>query len=252
MVRLNDRLIALSFAPSPCAGYTDKPVLNIRSRNQSLILSSVDELNELLMKIGYARVSTRDQNPALQIEALKKAGCERVYQDVASGAKASRPAFDEMLNQLRAHDVLVVWKLDRLGRSLRHLVDLVGNLMDRQIGLVSLGDPIDTTSAQGRLVFNLFAALAEFERELIRERTQAGLASARARGRVGGRRKGLSPQAEATALAVETLYRERKLSVAAIAQKLRVSKSTLYSYLRRRDVPIGPYATPTKARRHAK
>ncbi|WP_045226966.1 recombinase family protein [Methyloterricola oryzae] len=193
------------------------------------------------MKIGYARISTRDQNLALQVDALKAAGCERIYQDVASGAKTARPALDELLGHLRAGDVVVIWKLDRMGRSLKHLVELVGNLMERKVGLLSLNDPIDTTNAQGRLVFNLFASLAEFERELIRERTSAGLTAARARGRVGGRPKGLSPQAEATALAAETLYRERKLSVAAIAQKLHLSKSTLYSYLQHRGVEIGTY-----------
>jgi DNA invertase Pin-like site-specific DNA recombinase len=193
------------------------------------------------MKIGYTRVSTRDQNPAMQVDALKAAGCERIYQDVASGAKTARPALDEMLGQLRAGDVLVIWKLDRMGRSLKHLVELVGSLIERKVGLLSLNDPIDTTSAPGRLVFNMFASLAEFERDLIRERTQAGLSAARARGRVGGRPKGLTPQAEATALAAESLYRERRLSVAAIAQKLHVSKSTLYSYLRHRGVEIGPY-----------
>ena len=198
------------------------------------------------MKIGYARVSTRDQKSDLQVDALKAAGCERVYQDVASGAKTARPALDELLGQLRAGDVLVIWKLDRMGRSLKHLVELVGSLMERKVGLLSLNDPIDTTSAQGRLVFNLFASLAEFERELIRERTQAGLTAARARGRVGGRPKGLAPQAEATALAADTLYRERKLSGAAIAQKLHVSKSTLYSYLRHRGVEIGPYKKPAR------
>lgn len=193
------------------------------------------------MKIGYARVSTGDQNPALQVDALKAAGCERVYQDVASGAKIARPALNELLGQLRAGDVLVIWKLDRMGRSLKHLVELVGNLMERKVGLLGLNDPIDTTSVQGRFVFNLFATLAEFERELIRERSEAGLTAARARGRVGGRPKGLSPQAEATALAAETLYGERNLSVAAIAQKLHLSKSTLHSYLRHRGVEIGPY-----------
>jgi DNA invertase Pin-like site-specific DNA recombinase len=198
------------------------------------------------MKIGYARVSTREQNPALQVDALKAAGCERIYQDVASGAKTARPALDELLGHLRAGDVLVIWKLDRMGRSLKHLVELVGNLIERKVGLLSLNDPIDTTSAQGRFVFNLFATLAEFERELIRERTQAGLKAARSRGRVGGRPKGLSPQAEATALAAETLYRERRLSVAAIAQKLHLSKSTLYSYLRHRGVEIGPYKKPAQ------
>ncbi|WP_044320176.1 recombinase family protein [Pseudomonas amygdali] len=193
------------------------------------------------MKIGYARVSTRDQNLDLQLDALKRAGCERIYQDVASGSKTARPALDELLDQVRAGDVLVIWKLDRMGRSLKHLVELVGNLIERKVGLLSLNDPIDTTSAQGRLVFNLFASLAEFERELIRERTQAGLSAARARGRMGGRPKGLTPRAQATAMVAETLYRERKLSVAAIAQKLHVSKSTLYSYLRHRGVAISAY-----------
>jgi len=200
------------------------------------------------MKIGYARVSTREQNLDLQVDALKAAGCGRVYQEVASGTKTARPALDELLGQLRAGDVLVIWKLDRMGRSLKHLVELVGSLMERKVGLLSLNDPIDTTSAQGRLVFNLFASLAEFERELIRERTQAGLSAARARGRVGGRPKGLSAKAEATALAAETLYRERKLSVAAIAQKLHISKSTLYSYLRHRGVEIGPYEKSAQQR----
>ena len=193
------------------------------------------------MKIGYARVSTRDQNLDLQLDALRKAGCERIYQDIASGSRSARPALDEMLGQLRPNDVLVIWKLDRMGRSLPHLVELVGDLVNRKVGLLSLNDPIDTTHAQGRFVFNLFASLAQFERELIRERTQAGLSSARARGRVGGRPKGLTSQAAATAMAAETLYRERRLSVSAIAKQLDVSKSTLYSYLRHRNVKIGPY-----------
>ena len=169
------------------------------------------------MRIGYARVSTRDQNLDLQVDALRAAGCERIYQDVTSGAKTARPALDELFGQVRAGDVLVIWKLDRMGRSLKHLVEMVGDLIDRKVGLLSLNDPIDTTSAQGRFVFNLFASLAEFERELIRERTNAGLEAARSRGRIGGRPKGLSPQAEATAVAAETLYRARKLSVVAIA-----------------------------------
>jgi DNA invertase Pin-like site-specific DNA recombinase len=198
------------------------------------------------MKIGYARVSTRDQNLDLQVDALKRAGCERIYTDVASGAKTSRPALAEMFSQLRAGDVLVIWKLDRMGRSLAHLVELVGNLAGRKVGLLSLNDPVDTTSAQGRLVFNLFASLAEFERELIRERTQAGLSAARARGRVGGRPKGLSSQAEATAMAAETLYRERRLSISSIAQQLHLSKSTLYSYLRHRGVEVGAYKNPAR------
>ena len=152
------------------------------------------------------------------------------------------------MGQLRTGDVLVIWKLDRMGRSLAHLVELVGDLVKRKIGLVSLNDPIDTTSAQGRLVFNLFASLAEFERELVRERTQAGLSAARARGRIGGRPKGLSAQAQATAMAAETLYLEKRLSVSAIAGKLHISKSTLYGYLRYRRVEIGPYNKPAQAR----
>ena len=199
------------------------------------------------MKFGYARVSTRDQKLDLQVDALKRAGCERIYQDVASGAKTARPAFDELLGQLRAGDVLVIWKLDRMGRSLPHLVELVGDLVRREVGLLSLNDPIDTTSAQGRLVFNMFASLAEFERELIRERTQAGLTAARARGRVGGRPRGLPARAESTAMAAETLYREQRLSVNDIAQRLRIAKSTLYSYLRYRGVEVGKPARPHHA-----
>ena len=191
------------------------------------------------MKIGYARVSTREQNADMQIDALQLAGCERIYQDTASGAKSIRPELVKLLAEVRSGDTVVIWKLDRLGRSLKHLVELVDELASRQIGLQSLNDPVDTTHAQGRLVFNLFASLAEFERELIKERTQAGLSAARARGRVGGRPKGLPMQAEATAMAAETLYREGRLSVNAISEKLHISKSTLYSYLRYRGVEIG-------------
>jgi DNA invertase Pin-like site-specific DNA recombinase len=114
------------------------------------------------MKIGYARVSTRDQKADLQVDALKQAGCERIYQDIASGAKSARPELDKLLANVRPGDAVVIWKLDRLGRSLKHLVELVGELAERKVGLQSLNDPIDTTHAQGRLVFNLFASLAEF------------------------------------------------------------------------------------------
>jgi DNA invertase Pin-like site-specific DNA recombinase len=191
------------------------------------------------MKIGYARISTRDQNPDLQVDALKKAGCECIYQDIASGSKSARPELDKLLGNIRTGDIIVFWKLDRLGRSLRHLIELVGDLAARGVGLQSLNDPINTTSAQGRLVFNLFASLAEFERELIRERTQAGLSAARARGRVGGRPKGLSAQAESIAMVVETLYREGRLSVKEISERLHISKGTLYRYLRHRGVNPG-------------
>jgi DNA invertase Pin-like site-specific DNA recombinase len=196
------------------------------------------------MQIGYARVSTREQCFDLQVDALRQAGCEKVLREVVSGAKAARPLLDALLADLRPGDVLVIWKLDRLGRSLRHLVELAGTLMERDVGLRSLNDPIDTTTPQGRLAFNLFASLAEFERDLIRERTQAGLTAARARGRSGGRPKGLPPAAERTAYAAETLYREQRLSVREIANELGIAKSTLYAYLRHRGVPIGGRSRP--------
>jgi len=197
------------------------------------------------MKIGYVRVSTKEQSFDLQIDALQQAGCEKLYREVGSGARTERPGLDQVVDRLRAGDVLVIWKLDRLGRSLKHLVELVNTLRERGIGLQSLNDPIDTTTPQGRLSFNLFASLAEFERDLIRERTQAGLSAARARGRNGGRPKGLSAQAEATACAAETLYRERQLSVRQIAARLGIAKSTLYAYLRHRGVPISLYQRRT-------
>jgi len=190
------------------------------------------------MNIGYARVSTRDQNLALQLDALTKAGCELIYQEKVSGARASRPELDQLLSRLRSGDTVYIYKLDRLGRSLKHLLHVVGDLQQRGVGLVSLTDAINTTSAQGRLVFNLFASLAEFERELIRERTHAGLAAARARGRLGGRRRGLSEEAERTAIVAETLYREQTLGVNEIARRLHISKVTLYKYLRHRGVII--------------
>ena len=121
------------------------------------------------MKIGYARVSTHEQNLDLQIDALKKAGCKKIYEDRVSGIKASRPELDKMLEQLREGDVIIIWKLDRLGRSVKHLTKLVHKLEEKGIGLQSLNDPIDTTTAQGKLIFNIFAVLAEFERDVIRE-----------------------------------------------------------------------------------
>ena len=191
------------------------------------------------MRMGYARVSTKDQSLDLQVDALKDAGCEQVFREVASGAKTARPALDDLLSRLRAGDVLVIWKLDRLGRSLKHLVTLTADLLEREVGLVSLNDPIDTTTPQGRLVFNIFASLAEFERELIRERTQAGLKAARARGRKGGRPKGLSKEAKQKAMAAETLYKEGQLTVREICDQLGISKPTFYAYLRHRGLKLG-------------
>lgn len=193
------------------------------------------------MKIGYARVSTREQNLDMQVIALEDAGCEKIHEEIVSGAKSDRPILDIVLKQLREGDVLVIWKLDRLGRSLKNLVELVQTLIERSVGLCSLNDPIDTTTPQGRLVFNIFASLAEFERDIIRERTQAGLSAARARGRLGGRPRGIPKEAEPTACAAETLYREKKLSVMQISKKLNISKSTLYKYLRYRNVEISNY-----------
>lgn len=190
------------------------------------------------MLLGYARVSTNDQNLDLQLDALRLHGCEKFFSDTVSGAKANRPGLDEMLKVARSKDVIVIWKLDRLGRSLKHLVDLVAELNERNVGLRSLNDPIDTTTAQGRLVFNIFASLAEFEREIIRERTNAGLTAARARGRKGGRKPGLSEEAKKKARIAESYYRE-EMPVDEIAKSLDISKATLYKYLRFRGVGIG-------------
>lgn len=194
------------------------------------------------MKIGYARVSTKDQNLDLQLDELKNAGCEKIYQDFGvSGSKASRPELDNMLKNLRRGDVVVIWKLDRLGRSLKDLVTLVEGFNSQKIGLQSLHDPIDTTTAQGKLIFNIFASLAEFEKDVIRERTKAGLESARSRGRVGGRPKGLSPEAEKKAKTAKTLYESQQHSIKDICSQLSISKKTLYSYLRHQGVTISPY-----------
>ena len=180
------------------------------------------------MLIGYARVSTDDQNLALQRDALAAAGCEKIYEDKTSGAKAERPGLALALEVARAGDTLIVWRLDRLGRSLKDLIVLAEGLDKRGVGLRSLKEALDTTSSGGRLVFHMFGALAEFERDLIRERTRAGLSAARARGRLGGRPKLLSP--EKRRLAVQ-LYRAKEHSIAEICRLMGISKPTLYSYL---------------------
>ncbi|MHB1282041.1 MAG: recombinase family protein [Acidithiobacillus sp.] len=180
------------------------------------------------MLIGYARVSTDDQNLDLQRDALQAAGCERIFEDMVSGAKADRTGMTELLAALRAGDTVVIWRLDRLGRSLKNLIVLVEYLEVAQVGLRSLQENIDTTSSGGRLVFHLFGALAEFERNLIRERTRAGMAAARARGRMGGRPKRLDPAKRALAL---RLHQEEKHTIKEICQMMGISKSTLYNYL---------------------
>lgn len=177
------------------------------------------------MKIGYARVSTIDQNLDLQLDALKACGCERVYQEHASGKSAVRPELENVLKALRAGDSLVVWRLDRLGRSLPDLIRIVSELEAQGIGFASLTESIDTSSANGRFIFNVFASLASFERDLIRERTQAGLSAARARGRVGGRPAKLQGKDLAMAKA---LMADKSSDVTAIAKQFGVSRTTLY------------------------
>lgn len=184
------------------------------------------------MLIGYARVSTLEQDVSLQTDALQQAGCERIFQDKISGAKSERPGLQEALNYARKGDSIVVWRLDRLGRSLKHLIETVGQLEEQGIGFRSLQESIDTTTSGGRLIFHIFGALAEFERNLIRERTIAGLEAARARGRLGGRPRKLD--AKKTELAYQ-LYDEKKYAVKEICQMLGISKPTLYAYLARRN-----------------
>ena len=184
------------------------------------------------MLIGYARVSTQDQTLALQRDALAKAGCERVFTDTASGSLAERRGLEEALEFARPGDTLVVWKLDRLGRSLRHLIDIITRLQERGVGFKSLTEAIDTTTSGGKLVFHVFAALAEFECDIIRERTHAGLTAARARGRNGGRPKAAA-LADAKKVAVaQSLYDDKSLSIGEICKTLRVSRSTLYRHVR--------------------
>jgi DNA invertase Pin-like site-specific DNA recombinase len=181
------------------------------------------------MQIGYARISTGEQTLDLQLDALKKADCGTVYRDVASGAKTDRPGLADALSHLRAGDSLVVWRLDRLGRSLRHLIDTLTDLDKRGVGFKSLTENIDTTTPGGKLIFHIFGALAEFERDLIRERTTAGLAAARARGRRGGRPKAfLTPAQLAMA---KTLFADTRRSIPDICKTLGVSRSTLYRYM---------------------
>ena len=181
------------------------------------------------MLIGYARVSTDDQNLHLQKDALLQAGCERIYEDHLSGAKANRPGLHKALSHLREGDVLVVWRLDRLSRSLKELIEIVSRLESESVGLRSLHESLDTSSSTGKLIFHIFGALAEFERNLIRERTQAGLNAARARGRKGGRPKTLN--ADQQALAVQ-LYHQKQHTVQQICDMMGISKPTLYKYIK--------------------
>jgi len=180
------------------------------------------------MLIGYARVSTDYQNLALQQDTLEKAGCEQIFTDTVSGTKARRPGLEQALSHLRLGDTLVVWRLDRLGRSLRHLIDTVTELQERGIGFKSLTESIDTTTSGGKLIFHIFGALAEFEREIIRERTNAGLQAARARGRRGGPKYKLTPKQ----VEIARQLHAGNTPVREICQTLGISRATFYRYVK--------------------
>jgi DNA invertase Pin-like site-specific DNA recombinase len=180
------------------------------------------------MLIGYARVSKQEQHLELQLDALKAAGCEKIFVEKASGAQRERPQLQAALDYMRADDTLVIWKLDRLARSLKQLIETMEKIQARQIAFRSLTETLDTGSVGGKLVFHIFAALAEFERGLIRERTLAGLAAARERGKLGGRPLALS---EADLQIARTLLKDPKIPVSEIAKRLGVSSATLYRHL---------------------
>ena len=180
------------------------------------------------MLIGYARVSTHEQTLNLQQDALTKAGCTKIFTDTSSGANTERIGLEDALTYVRKGDTLVVWRLDRLGRSLPHLIATMTDLEERGIGFKSLTEHIDTTTSGGKLIFHIFGALAEFERNLIRERTQAGLVAARARGKKGGRPKALTAKQVEIA---QDLY-EKQHPIAEICRTLKVSKATLYRYIK--------------------
>jgi len=181
------------------------------------------------MKIGYARVSTYEQNLDLQIDDLKKNGCKKIYEEKVSGSKADRPILQDMLKNLRNGDILIVWKLDRLGRSLKDLLEIVSGLQNKGVELVSLKESIDTTSSTGKLIFSIFGALAEYEKDIIRERTMAGLNSARARGIVGGRKKRLSDKDVAM---LRNLANDKTIPISTICEKFGISRKTYYNYLK--------------------
>ncbi len=192
------------------------------------ILLYLNDLEVNFIKIGYARVSTREQNLDLQIDALKSSGCEKIFTDKVSGAKEERPGLKQALGYARKGDIIVVWKLDRAGRSLKHLLKIVNELNEKGIGFISLKENLDTTSSTGKLMFHIFASLAESERDIIRERTLAGLSSARARGRVGV----TPPVMDTNKIAMaKSMMADKNISVKDICKALSVSKSTLCKYL---------------------
>jgi DNA invertase Pin-like site-specific DNA recombinase len=193
------------------------------------------------MQIGYARVSTQDQNLDLQLKALSDFGCAKIYKEKISGKTKDRPELNNLLSQLRAGDSVVVWKLDRLGRSIKDLIHLVELFKSTDVNFVSITDSIDTSTAMGRFTFNLFASLAQFEREIIRERTNAGLSAARAKGRKGGRPSGLSKEKVKIAEQIKILFDSGK-NIADIKETFKVSPATIYRYINlinERDNKVG-------------
>jgi len=192
------------------------------------------------MLIGYVRVSTQDQTLDLQTDALKQAGCEKVFTDTTSGSKSERPGLQEALNHLRADDTLVVWRLDRLGRTLKHLIATISDLSDRGIGFKSLQENLDTTTSGGKLVLHIFGALADFERDVIRERTNSGLQAARARGQLGGRStiQALDPKKEALA---RKLYADGSTSVQEMRATLHIGGGTLNATCGSRPGAVLPF-----------
>src|SRR3989440_6652607 len=184
------------------------------------------------MLIGYARVSTQDQTLNLQKDALEKIGCSKIFTDTISGAATERKGLDKALAYVRAGDSLVVWKLDRLGRSLKHLIETITELNNRKIGFKSITENIDTTRSGGKLVFHIFGALAEFERDIIKDRTKAGLNAARARGRLGGRPKAKMLDNPKKVALAQSLYENRDNTIDEICKTLNVSRATLYRYIK--------------------
>jgi DNA invertase Pin-like site-specific DNA recombinase len=184
------------------------------------------------MLVGYARVSTQDQTLHLQRDALEKIGCNKIFTDTASGTKVERIGLEEALEYVREGDTLVVWRLDRLGRSLKHLIETITELNNRKIGFKSIQESIDTTTSGGKLVFHIFGALAEFERDIIRERTQAGLLAARARGRKGGRPKAKALNTPKKITLAQSLYNDKNNTIDEICKTLNISRATLYRYIK--------------------
>ncbi|WP_242637635.1 recombinase family protein [Desulfobacter hydrogenophilus] len=217
--------------------------LKLSLKNQNHIILTMPKIDETIRFkeqhmgriIGYARISTGDQNLQSQVHELNSYNCVHVFFDIASGAKSKRPGLEECLQSLKKGDTLVVWRLDRLGRSLPHLVTIINDLKSRGIGFKSLHDGvIDTTSASGELVFNIFAALSQFERELIRERTKSGLSAARSRGIVGGR-KPIRPD-NPKVLSAKKLHADKNMKINDICKTLNISRATLYRYVSMPDI----------------